>query len=142
MKIAATVLIKSPKGYLFLERYAYDRTVPGFCLPGGKLDRSLYDCGVEDPHEAAIRETKEECGIDLSNHTLIYKGLYFAEPVLGKQYLINVFFCEFSYTPEVIVNKDEMQGFMWIEDPYRFADHWFAGTTKYAIDLCLNGKIG
>ena len=141
MKIAATVLIKSPSGFLFLKRHDYDRTITGHCLPGGKLDGSLYDCGIEDPHEAVIRETREECGIDLSNHVLVFKGLYFAEPILDKHYLINVFFCEFEYTPKVLINADEMQGFEWIKDPYVLADHWFAGTTKYAIDLCLNGKI-
>lgn len=140
MRIAAVVLIESPEGYLFLERYDYDRTISGLCLPGGKIDGSLYDCGIEDPHEAVIRETKEECGIDLENENLIYKGLYFAEPIINKHYLINVFYCKLTHIPSIVLNTDEMKDFRWIKDPYYLSNHLYAGTTKYSIDLCLNGK--
>ena len=53
----AHVLVRDEEGRILVVRTTY--LGPGWMLPGGRVERS------ETPHAAAIRETREETGIDV-----------------------------------------------------------------------------
>ena len=53
----AHVLVRDEEGRILVVRTTY--LGPGWMLPGGRVERS------ETPHAAAVRETREETGIDV-----------------------------------------------------------------------------
>lgn len=61
--ICANIFVRMPSGkYLMLRRSESKKYAPGFVHPiGGKVDEN------EDPFNAAIREVKEEAGIEVEN---------------------------------------------------------------------------
>ncbi|MFC4411191.1 8-oxo-dGTP diphosphatase [Chungangia koreensis] len=72
----------------------------GFIPPGGKVDF------LESFTEAAIREVKEETGLDVRN--LIYKGIYeYVNPVKRDRYIIFNYICK-DFSGELI--EDSLEG--------------------------------
>jgi ADP-ribose pyrophosphatase YjhB (NUDIX family) len=59
----AHVLVRDEQGRILVVRTTY--LGPGWMLPGGRVERS------ETPHAAAVRETREETGIDVRVDRLI-----------------------------------------------------------------------
>ena len=59
----AHVLVRDEQGRILVVRTTY--LGPGWMLPGGRVERS------ETPHAAAMRETREETGIDVRVEKLI-----------------------------------------------------------------------
>ena len=59
----AHVLVREEEGRILVVRTTY--LGPGWMLPGGRVERS------ETPHAAAIRETREETGIEVRVDRLI-----------------------------------------------------------------------
>jgi 8-oxo-dGTP pyrophosphatase MutT (NUDIX family) len=61
-RVAADVLLRHPRGGFLLVKPTYK---PGWDLPGGMAEAN------EAPHEAAIRELKEELGLTVTLHGLL-----------------------------------------------------------------------
>lgn len=121
MKIAAVCIFYTPYGeILFLQRRASDRTVSGFCLPGGKVDlenESLLD--------GLIREIKEETGYSCKNTNLVKSTSFVAQNKtkveVYKYKLTEMFLPKLSH---------EHQGFAWVVD-YRMLK--LAGNTLMGL---------
>lgn len=71
---AGCLIITKEYNFLLLKRSEYVPAPLTWCLPGGRVNQG------EEPIDAAIRETHEEIGYDLSNHKLhlIYTNDYHA----------------------------------------------------------------
>lgn len=83
------VLIKKDNKYLLLKRSDHDKDDPGcWDLPGGGIDWG------EQPQEAAVRETKEEAGLEikvtqiLSLQGMQYGGKWSIESIAEGEYLL------------------------------------------------------
>lgn len=105
--IVHTLVTNSRGEILILQRSEQDNVLPGFWdLPGGTLENG------EDPSVGAIRETKEEAGIDISN-----PKLFFCESKVdvekNKQFVTLIFSAE-SSNPQVTLNPTEHQQYAWI----------------------------
>lgn len=89
-KFFTLCLVQNENHVLLLDRQ-HD-SFSGFIPPGGKVDFP------ESFTEAAIREVKEETGLDI--HDLTYKGLYeYVNPVKKERYIImNYIASQFSGT--------------------------------------------
>lgn len=77
-------------------------------IPGGKLEKN------ETPLEAAIRETKEETGFDISNQPIIYLNkVYIKYPSID--YVYHMIKCTPVEHPEnVKISFNEHKGFTWV----------------------------
>ncbi len=66
--VASKVIVKSDKGNILLVQPTYK---PGWQFPGGGVDAG------ESPEEAAVRELREELGVELSGQDLTLVGLVY-----------------------------------------------------------------
>lgn len=69
----AHVLALDGEGRILVVRTTY--LGPGWMLPGGRVERS------ETPHEAAVRETREETGLHVRVHRLVFVDAHRARDV-------------------------------------------------------------
>lgn len=94
------VIIENEGKYLYVRNsYGYKRIT----FPGGRIDKG------ESPEDAAIREVKEEIGIDLVNLKSIGNYVSTAE---GKQDNIRIFYGQ-SKTDELVVDRFEIEETGW-----------------------------
>lgn len=108
-KIWTVCMIQNENKVLLLDRQ-HDN-FKGFIPPGGKVEFP------ESIVESAIREVKEETGLDVSN--LIYKGLYeYVNPVANDRYMIFNYITK-DFKGELLEDAPEGQP-IWvnIEDAY------------------------
>jgi 8-oxo-dGTP diphosphatase len=77
-------------------------------IPGGKLER------LETPLEAAIRETLEETGFDISEQQITDLGrVYIEDPV--RDYIYHMVKCKpVDYPGSVKISFSEHKGFTWV----------------------------
>ncbi len=76
--------------------------------PGGTLKDG------ENPIDGAIRETKEETGLDINNLTLFYFNSV-VDKAKDKQFITLIFLAECIGNPKkIILNKREHDDFYWI----------------------------
>lgn len=77
-------------------------------IPGGKLEK------LETPHEAAIRETLEETGFDISKQQIIYLGkVYIKYPKFDYVYHM-VRSIPREHPGNVKITFNEHKGFTWV----------------------------
>ena len=69
-KLTCGVLIENDKGEILIGHCTGKQDLLAWDIPKGCMDDG------ESPREAAIREVREEIGIDLSNETLVDLGKY------------------------------------------------------------------
>lgn len=105
--LVSKVLVVNDKGeVLALRRSQTDERRPGqWDFPGGWVDAG------EDVHKAAIRETKEEAGIEIANPELLFAFSEMVEksPVLGSRHGSGtwlLFVEHISGKPEVTISEE------------------------------------
>ncbi len=101
-------LITNDKGeILILQRSKTDDVLPEYWdIPGGTLEDG------EDPAIGAIRETKEEAGIEITNPKLFFHRSK-VDMVKNKQFVALIFWVKVS-NPQIILNLEDHQAYAWI----------------------------
>ena len=102
-------LITNDKGeILILQRSKTDDVLPEYWdIPGGTLEDG------EDPAVGAIRETKEEAGIDVVNPKLFFHRSK-VDTGKNKQFVALIFWAKYSDI-RVALNPEEHQDYAWIQ---------------------------
>lgn len=87
-------------------------------FPGGKIDPSDYPRGSTDEYEAArraaVRETREEAGIELSPDSLIHIAHWTTPMGLPRRYATWFFLCPLHEPVDIIVDADEILDHRWL----------------------------
>lgn len=77
-------------------------------VPAGKLDP------YEQPLDAALRETKEETGMDLYHNEVNYVGKVFLKHPIG-DLIFHMFKTEIASNPDLVkIKSSEHKGFTWV----------------------------
>ena len=87
-------------------------------FPGGRIDRSDYpqNSNLEFPAacQAAIRETREEAGIEICIEDLIHTAHWTTPPSLPRRFSTWFFVCALRKSVEVEVDRGEIMAHRWI----------------------------
>lgn len=81
----------------------------GWCLCGGKRE------GNETSIETAIRESKEEFGIDILESDIVYEGKIYAKTFIKVKYcnVISNIFSTDKFTGDIVPQQEEMSEIRW-----------------------------
>ena len=124
MAIAATIVIEDQKGrILFLLRRPNDRTISGFCLPGGKID-----IDNESILDGLIRETKEETQYNLDKSKCEYLDTFIASNGIT----VRVYHTKVTHFSPLL--SDEHIGYAWVRD---WSGLDLAGNTHFGLKKLL-----
>ena len=89
-------------------------------FPGGRLDDEDFggneSRSLEYPAalRAAVRETREEAGIEISEEQLIHTAHWTTPPKLPRRFCTWFFLCPLREAVEVNVDNDEILDFRWL----------------------------
>ena len=88
-------------------------------FPGGRIDADDYDRSsgaLEYPAalRAAVRETREEAGIDIDEKQLLHMAHWTTPPRLPRRFCTWFFICPLSEPVSVVVDNDEILEFRWL----------------------------
>ena len=102
-------LITNDKGeILIIQRSKNEDVLPEYWdIPGGTLEDG------EDPATGAIRETREETGIDITNPRLFFYRSK-VDVVKNKQFVALIFWAKCA-NQQVVLNPDDHQAYTWIK---------------------------
>jgi 8-oxo-dGTP diphosphatase len=125
MKRSAVCCIIVDDEILLLERPPKDRTMTGWCLPGGKIESG------ETEIDGAIRETLEETGITIKAPK--YAGDYISAK---KHNIVSVYFKVLDKKPEVTIS-DEHLSYQWVK-PKDLNNYDLAGNTAMFIKAIVS----
>jgi mutator protein MutT len=106
--IIHTLIINDTGEILILQRSKTDDVLPEYWdIPGGTLEDG------EDPESGAIRETKEEAGIEITNPKLFFHRSN-VDIEKNKQFVALIFWAKVS-NPQIILNPEDHQNYAWIK---------------------------
>ena len=96
-------------------------------FPGGRIDENDYQDsapGLEYPAalQAAVRETKEEAGLDIDADQLIHTAHWTTPPNLPRRFCTWFFICPIFEMVSVSVDNDEILDHRWISPKAAIAD--------------------
>ena len=96
-------------------------------FPGGRIDENDYQDsapGLEYPAalQAAVRETKEEAGLDIDADQLIHTAHWTTPPNLPRRFCTWFFICPIFEKVSVSVDNDEILDHRWISPKAAIAD--------------------
>lgn len=96
-------------------------------FPGGRIDASDFaaaEAGLEYPAAqlAAIRETREESGIEISIEQLIHTAHWTTPPKLPRRFCTWFFVCPLREPAAVTVDNDEILDYRWLSPAAALAD--------------------
>ena len=89
-------------------------------FPGGRLDDEDFEGNesriLEYPAalRAAVRETREEAGVEISEEQLIHTAHWTTPPKLPRRFCTWFFLCPLREAVEVNVDNDEILDFRWL----------------------------
>ena len=87
-------------------------------FPGGRIDKADFE-GFEGLEyraalRAAVRETKEEAGLNLSESQLVHTAHWTTPPHLPRRFCTWFFMCSLGREEQVVVDNDEILEHRWI----------------------------
>ncbi len=88
-------------------------------FPGGRVDEADFESGDRSLEyraalRAAVRETREEAGIDLDIDSLIHTAHWTTPPKLPRRFCTWFFLCPLIEPVSVVVDNDEILEHRWI----------------------------
>ncbi|MEX0964142.1 MAG: NUDIX hydrolase [Pseudohongiellaceae bacterium] len=88
-------------------------------FPGGRIDVADFEAGGESREyhaalRAAVRETKEEAGIDIDIELLVHTAHWTTPPKLPRRFCTWFFLCPLTEPVSVVVDNDEILEHRWI----------------------------
>ena len=88
-------------------------------FPGGRIDEADYDKtkgGFEylAAKKAAVRETREEAGLEINEDQLIHTAHWTTPPNMPRRFSTWFFICPIEKPASVVVDNDEILDFRWI----------------------------
>lgn len=90
---------------LLLQRQWHKPQPHTYGVPAGKVDNG------EDPHQAILRELKEETWVNV-NEVSYFTKLFVQ--YLDYEFIYHIFSAQFDERPEVVINHDEHQHYTWL----------------------------
>ncbi|MDA3840784.1 MAG: NUDIX hydrolase [Patescibacteria group bacterium] len=106
--ITHLVILNEKKEMLILRRSLEEDVLPGYWdVPGGTLKDG------EDPREGALRETREEAGINIDDLSLFYHTSN-VDVGKNKQFVRMIFIGSYSNN-DVILNPEEHIDYEWVD---------------------------
>ncbi|MCK5044212.1 NUDIX hydrolase [Candidatus Parcubacteria bacterium] len=120
--IVHTIIFNKKKQILIIKRATNNDVLANYWdVPGGTLKNG------EDPCSGAIRETKEESGLDINNPNLFFYTSNI-DNEKNKQFVRLIFIAEYK-DGEVKVNPKEHNDYRWIDisevDQYQLVDYLY-----------------
>ena len=96
-------------------------------FPGGRIDEADYDKtagGLEylAAKKAAVRETREEAGLEINEDQLIHTAHWTTPPKMPRRFSTWFFVCTLEKPGSVAVDNDEILDFRWIAPQAAIAD--------------------
>ena len=89
-------------------------------FPGGRLDESDYDGRLKDNFEypaalnAAVRETREEAGVEIEQSQLIHTAHWTTPPNLSRRFSTWFFICPLFEPVSVSIDNAEILDYRWV----------------------------
>lgn len=88
-------------------------------FPGGRVDAADFDASetrleYQAALRAAVRETKEEAGIDIDIDLLVHTAHWTTPPKLPRRFCTWFFLCPLTEPVSVVVDNDEILEHRWI----------------------------
>lgn len=106
--IIHTIIFNNKRQVLVTRRSKNNDVLPEYWdIPGGSLEDG------EDPATGAIRETKEESGLDITNLSLFFYHSNI-DTIKNKQFITLVFLAEYS-GGDIKLNPEEHDDYAWID---------------------------
>ena len=93
-------------------------------FPGGRIDQGDFPEGDNNPEylaakNAAVRETREEAGIEIKDTDLIHTAHWTTPPNLPRRFSTWFFICPLSKPVAVSVDNDEILDYRWFSSGIR-----------------------
>jgi len=127
--IIHTLIVNDLGEVLIIQRSKNNDYLPGYWdIPGGTLEDG------EDLILGAIRETKEETGLDVLKLNLFFQKSN-VDVSKNKQFITVVFYTKIS-NGNVVVNPEEHDAYAWI-NPSKITEY---KTVDYLVD-CVNAFV-
>ena len=129
-KLIAHVLVETEKGYLVMKRSKEESSYQEYWdIPGGSAEPG------ELPREAAIRETKEESGLDIIPLKVIHEDSRFDE-IKNAVYIRLVYNCKvISDINDIVLQQEEHTEYRFIKSLSELEGEKI---TPFVIDLFNN----
>ncbi|HJO11809.1 MAG: NUDIX hydrolase [Gammaproteobacteria bacterium] len=96
-------------------------------FPGGRIDQGDFPEGDNNPEylaakNAAVRETREEAGIEIKDTDLIHTAHWTTPPNLPRRFSTWFFICPLSKPVAVSVDNDEILDYRWLSPAAAIAE--------------------
>ena len=115
---AVAVIVREDGRILLLKRADWEKVYPGhYTFPGGKIE------GNDTIIETLVKETKEECGLDLNPGIILIKEKAIGRPDGSTSKSLS-FLCTVASTDNVMIEPNDFTDYKWVNlDELRELQH-------------------